>query len=290
MSHVVSIPNAPFTALGGRIRVHQIPAATDNLVWLVECTATGVTAVVDGPGAGEALDYCAEHGLELTVVLNTHTHGDHIGVNRDLARRGLLDGMRVVGCADRAAEIPGINEPVSDGDEVRLGELTAAVWLTEGHLDGHISFVFEGEDGVVFCGDTLFTGGCGYLFDGPAHVMHASLTRLASLPDGTRVCCAHEYTEDNLRFAWTVDPANEALAERIREVWARRAEGRCTVPSTIALERKTNPFLRSKPLVRALCQSSPRADLSTPAAIFAAARSLKDTGAHKALDDDQLPL
>ncbi|TNE91063.1 MAG: hydroxyacylglutathione hydrolase [Deltaproteobacteria bacterium] len=292
MSHVVTRPREPFLAVDGKIRVHQVPAARDNLVWLVECTATGETAVVDGPGAKEALAYAEAHGLELGVVLNTHTHHDHIGVNMDLARRGLLDGMRVVGCGARASEIPGLTEPVGDGDTVRVGEVEGQVWLTEGHIDGHLSFVFVGEqgDGVVFCGDTLFTGGCGYLFDGPPEKMHHSLQRLASLPDDTRVCCAHEYTEDNLRFAWSIDWENAGLSQRIREVWAVRADGGCAVPSTIGEEKATNPFLRGRPLVRALCEAAPDADLSSPAAIFAAARRLKNGGAHKSLTDDDLPL
>lgn len=292
MSHVVTEPNAPFLAADGAIRVHQVPAARDNLVWLVECTATGETAVVDGPGAREALAYAEAHGLTLSVVLNTHTHHDHIGVNMDLARRGLLASMRVVGCADRSDEIPGLTQPVRDGDEIRVGDARASVWLTEGHIDGHLSFVFLGSDGdgVVFCGDTMFTAGCGYLFDGPAEKMFASLTRLASLPGDTRVCCAHEYTEDNLRFAWSVDRDNSALAERIRAVWSLRSQGRPAVPSTIAEERLTNPFLRGAALAGALAAAEPTADVTTDGAAFAAARRLKDTGAHKILVDADLPL
>lgn len=293
MSHVVTRPNEPFVAVGGRLRVHQIPAARDNLVWLAECTATGECAVVDGPGAAEALAYAEAHGLAISAVLNTHTHPDHIGINRDLAARGHLEGMRVVGAASRAGEIPGLTEPVSEGDVVRVGAVEGAVWLTEGHIDDHLSFVFLGEagdDGVLFCGDTLFTGGCGYLFDGPPAKMHASLQRLASLPEDTRVCCAHEYTEDNLRFAWSVDPDNQALAERIRRVWAIRAAGGCAVPSTIGVEKATNPFLRGRPLVHTLCEAMPAADLSSEEAIFAAARELKNRGAHKVIDDAQLPL
>jgi hydroxyacylglutathione hydrolase len=291
MSHVVTQPHPPFLAADGAIRVHQVPSARDNLVWLVECVATGDTAVVDGPGAREALAYAEANDLVISTVLNTHTHHDHIGVNMDLARRGLLEAMRVVGCADRADEIPGLNQPVRDGDRIRVGQAEAMVWLTEGHIDGHITFVFEGAsgDGAIFCGDTMFTAGCGYLFDGPAEKMHASLRRLAALPDGTRVCCAHEYTEDNLRFAWSIDAENPALAERIRAVWSLRAEGRAAVPSTMGEERRTNPFLRAE-VLPSLAAALPDADLSTPAGAFAAARRLKDTGAHKTLADADLPL
>ncbi|MCO4744707.1 MAG: hydroxyacylglutathione hydrolase [Proteobacteria bacterium] len=289
MSHVVTRPREPFLVAHGRLRVHQVPAAQDNLVWLLECVATGVTAIVDGPSATEVFAYCSAHGLTPTMVLNTHTHHDHIGVNVDLAERGRLPEFTVVGSKKMAAQIPGLTQPVEDGDRVRVGEVNGTAWLTEGHIEGHITFVF---DGAVFCGDTLFTGGCGYLFGGPWQPMHASLSRLAELPDETLVCCAHEYTEDNLRFAWTIEPDNVALAERIRHVWAVRAEGGCTVPSTMAQERATNPFLRgdSEGLKAALKLRVPSADVGSAGTTFAAARALKDTGAHKRVTDGDLPL
>jgi hydroxyacylglutathione hydrolase len=161
--------------------------------------------------------------------------------------------------------------------------------LTEGHIDGHVSYVF-GD--VLFSGDTLFAGGCGYLFDGPPEAMFGSLTRLSALDPATRVCCAHEYTQDNLRFAWSVEPDNDALADRIRRVWALRAEGRASVPSTIAEERATNPFLRHhSPTLRAsVAKAFPDRDLSTPEAIFAATRALKDRKDYRRLTDAALPL
>ena len=289
MDHVVIHPTEPFTTSDGSITVHQIPAWRDNLVWLAVCNETGAAAAVDGPEAGPVLEYCKRHGIELTAVFNTHTHGDHIGINHDLKRRGLLDGMRVVGSKLREADVPGITEAVVDGDTITLGKATGRVMLTEGHIDGHLSFVF---DDVVFCGDTMFAAGCGYLFDGPAAKMHDSLTRLAALPGGTRVCCAHEYTEDNLRFAWSVDADNEALAERIREVWRVRAEGRCTVPSTIEVERATNPFLRhgAKALVARVAEAWPDRKLDTPVEVFAATRALKDRKDYKQRGDEGLPL
>jgi hydroxyacylglutathione hydrolase len=289
MPHVVQRPNAPFLACDGRLRVHQVPAATDNLIWIAECVATGQAAIVDGPDADAALVYLHDHGLKLTTVLNTHTHGDHVGVNRDLKRRGLLRDLRVIGPRRAASDVPGLTDPVDEGDTVRIGEVEGEVWLTEGHLNGHISFVF-GD--VVFCGDTMFAGGCGYLFDGPPQTMFRSLIRLAGLAPSTRVCCAHEYTEDNLRFAWLAEPGNEALAERIRAVWAIRADGGCTVPSTIADERATNPFIRpgAPTLVARVRDAMPDADLSTPGGVFAATREWKNRGAHKALTDADLPL
>lgn len=289
MQHCVTSPRAPFETSDGTLVVHQIPAWADNLIWLAVDPETSQAAAVDGPEAGPVLDYCEAHGLTLTTILNTHTHGDHIGINHDLKRRGRLGDMRVFGPSRRAGEVPGMTDPVGEGDEVSLGRARGRVMLTEGHIDGHVSYVF---DDVLFCGDTMFAGGCGYLFDGPAHKMHRSLSRLAELPGATRVCCAHEYTQDNLRFAWSVDADNDALAQRIRDVWTVRARGECTVPSTIEVERATNPFLRhgDAGLVARLQAAMPDTDLSTPPAVFAATRALKDRKDYKARGDDGLPL
>jgi len=289
MQHVVTRPTAPFTSADGRLTVHQIPAWIDNLVWLLVCNETGATAVVDGPEAGPTLDYCEAHGLNIGTILNTHTHGDHIGINHDLRRRGLLDGMSVVGPALRADDVPGLTLSVSEGDIARVGAVEGRVMLTEGHIDGHVTFVF---DDLMMCGDTMFAGGCGRLFDGPPAKMYDSLRRLAALPDETWVCCAHEYTQDNLRFAWSLEPGNEALAERIREVWALRAEGGCTIPSRLGSERQTNPFLRcdAEELVASVRAALPDQPLESPEQIFAAARALKDRGAYKERGDDELPL
>jgi hydroxyacylglutathione hydrolase len=289
MPHVVTHPRAPFPIADGALQVHQVPAWDDNLIWLLVDPITQQAMAVDGPEYVPVLAYCQRNGLDLCGILNTHTHGDHIGINRALAADGLLHGMRVVGCRTRADEIPGITESVDDGDTIEVGGTDALVLRTEGHIDGHLSYVF---DGAVFCGDTMFGAGCGYLFDGPPAKMLASLQRLAQLPDQTRVCCAHEYTEDNLRFAWMLEPDNAALAARIREVWALRAEGRCSVPSTIAEERATNPFLRgdSDTLRKRLAEFSPGADLTDPVAVFAATRALKDSKLHRQRSEHDLPL
>ncbi len=248
----------------------MVPVWQDNLVWILVDVGSGECAVVDGPEAGPVLAYCEARGLEPTTILNTHHHPDHVGINRELEKGGHIGEFRVVASRVLADRTPGANELVGEGDRVRLGGLEGEVWLTEGHVDGHVTYRF---DDVVFCGDTMFGAGCGYLFDGPPEKMHRSLQRLAALPGTTRVCCAHEYTEDNLRFAWSVEPDNEALAERIRRVWALRAEGRCSVPFTIEEERATNPFVR--------CAS---------AEAFAARRALKDTRAYKARGDEGLPI
>lgn len=288
MTHVVSRPTPPFATAGGALTVHQIPAATDNLIWLL-VAPDGEAAAVDGPDAEAVLAYCREHDFRLTTIFNTHTHGDHVGINRDLEGRGALRTVRVVGPSRAAQAVPGITERVDEGDSVSFGGVTAKVMLTEGHIDGHVSFVI---DGVVFCGDTLFAGGCGYLFDGPPSKMHDSLTRLSALDGATKVACAHEYTQDNLRFAWSVEPGNADLAERIRTTWQARARGECTLPSTIDLERRTNPFLRhaSATLREHVARAFPDRQLTTPQEIFAATRALKDRKDYKSVLDSALPL
>lgn len=274
--HAVTQPIAPVLSPGGALRIHAIPAASDNLVWGIECLATGTFAVVDGPGADEVEAYEEAHGLHTTIVLTTHTHGDHIGIHRAWASSGRLEGMTVIGSATAPTAIPGLTRAVDDGDPFRVGTVEGRVMRTEGHIDGHISFVI---DGALFCGDTLFAGGCGYLFDGPPAAMFDSLMRLAALPDATLICCAHEYTADNLRFACTVEPDNEALVARQAEVTALRAEGRCTLPSTMGAERATNPFLRpGSATIRAAVGLDGTA---AHAQVFAATRALKDTGAYK---------
>jgi len=289
MKHVVDNPRQPFESRTGLLEVHQVPAWEDNLIWVGVCKKSGTTFAVDGPDAGGTLAYCEAKGLELTTILNTHTHGDHIGINQDLERRGLLKSMRVIGSQKRAAEVPGLTEGVSEGDTVRVGELDVQVMLTEGHIDGHVSYLI---DGVLFCGDTLFAGGCGYLFDGPPTKMFNSLSRLRGLDEDTHVCCAHEYTQDNMRFAWSVDADNAALAERIRDVWAVRGAGGCTVPSTIGLERATNPFMRfdTPSLRERVAAAWPDRALDTDADVFAATRALKDRKDYRKHGDEGLPL
>lgn len=289
MEHIVRIATPPFTLRSGRLQVHQVPVWQDNLVWLLVDPAAETAAAIDGPEAGPVLRYLEARGLRLGAIFNTHTHADHIGINAELKKAGALTGLQVYG-PDRARdEVPGLTHPVKDGDTVHFEGTAGRVLLTEGHIDGHVSYVLED---VLFCGDTLFGGGCGYLFDGPPAKMHDSLTRLAELPEQTKVCCAHEYTQDNLRFAWSIDSENEALAQRIQQVWAQRERGECTVPSTIAIERATNPFLRHQvPKLRARVQAAfPDRHLDTPGEVFAATRALKDRKDYQRLTDADLPL
>ncbi len=289
MQHTVKTPSAPFKAASGAFEIHQVPAWEDNLVWLFVCQRTGAAAVVDGPDAEAALTYAKQHGIEITHVLNTHTHLDHVGINQDLERRGLLAALTVYGPAKMAKEVPGLTRGVGEGDSIEVGACKARVMLTEGHIVGHVCFVFED---AVFSGDTLFAGGCGRVFTEDYVAMHDGLLRLSQLDPATRVCCAHEYTQDNLRFAYSVEPENDALAQRIRKVWALRGQGGCAVPSTIADELATNPFLRtdSEPLRQHVAQGMPEAVLDSPRAIFEATRRLKDKGTYRAAGDSALPL
>ena len=241
MKHVVTTEISPITVCNGAGRVYGVPAARDNLVWLLECVRSGTVAVVDGPNAKGALRKAASLGLSISVILNTHTHPDHIGVNKDLAKRGLLNTMTVVGCAERAADIPGITHAVQHDDWVSVGHLKGRVIRGDGHINGHISFLF-GD--ALFCGDTLFTGGCGRPFDGPPERLYESLMTLAALPAETHVFCAHEYTASNLDFARQVDPENSALKARWEHV--KDNVGDCFVPGTIGVERETNPFIRAE--------------------------------------------
>ncbi|MGB1015849.1 MAG: MBL fold metallo-hydrolase, partial [Nannocystaceae bacterium] len=189
MQHVVEQPTPAFRSHSGALEVHQVCAWQDNFVWVIVDVAGRAAAVVDGPDAGGALELCTQLGVSLTTVLNTHTHPDHIGINADLKRRGLLATRTVIGSTHPATAIPGQTVAVTGGDTIIFGGVEGQVLLTEGHQNGHVSYLFED---LLFCGDTLFAGGCGYLFDGPASSMHASLQTLAALPPQTRVCCAHE--------------------------------------------------------------------------------------------------
>jgi len=289
MPHVVTRPTTPFLSASGAIEVHQIPSAQDNLIWIAVCTHTGEAAAIDGPEADSVIEYCRQHRIRLTTIINTHTHPDHIGINRGLEKRHQLRAMRVIGSELKSEDIPGITERVREGSRFQIGDAKGTVWLTEGHIDGHVSYII---DGILFCGDTLFAAGCGRMFDGPPSKFYESLQRFSQLPPDTKVCCAHEYTQDNLRFAWSIERDNPALAQRIQGVWAMRRMGASCVPSTIAEELATNPFLRiGEATIRwAVSEEFPGIDIRDNVAVFAALRQWKDQGDYRAMPDDVLPL
>ena len=223
-----------------QLEVDLIPVLSDNYMYLLHEPREGVTAVVDPAVADPVLTALKERGRRLDLALITHHHADHIG---GLAEVKAATGCRVVGARADADRIPGLDLQVREGDHVAVGALQAEVKETPGHTRGHISFWLP-EAEALFCGDTLFALGCGRLLEGDAATMWRSLTKLRALPDSTRVYCGHEYTLSNARFARTVDPDNQALQERAVEVEALRERGAPTLPSTIGLERRTNPFLR----------------------------------------------
>lgn len=223
------------------LQIHQIPVLRDNYVYLARDPRSGACAAVDPSAAAPVLAALDALGWRLTHILNTHHHNDHVGGNVALKA---ATRCTIVGHARDASRIPGIDRGVAEGDEVVIGTEVAHVIEVYGHTLGHIAYWFA-QSHALFCGDTLFSLGCGRLFEGRPEEMWASLLKLRALPDDTRVYCAHEYTASNAAFALTIDPANPALVERASEVRDLRARNLPTVPSTIGAERLANPFLRA---------------------------------------------
>jgi hydroxyacylglutathione hydrolase len=224
------------------IEVVRIPVLSDNYVWLAHEPASGDTVVIDPAVAEPVLAAAAARGWRISQIWNTHWHGDHIGGNAAIKA---ATGCTVTGPAAEAARIPTLDRQVSEGDRVTIGNVQADVIEVPAHTAGHIAYHLPSEQ-VLFIGDTLFAMGCGRLFEGTAAQMFANMQRLAALPPETAVYCAHEYTQSNGRFALVAEPDNAALADRMRAVDAARAAGEATVPTTIALERATNPFMRAR--------------------------------------------
>ncbi|WP_291994774.1 hydroxyacylglutathione hydrolase [Candidatus Accumulibacter sp. ACC003] len=248
--------------------VIRIPAFKDNYIWLLRKGAAA--AVVDPGDARPVLEVLDQYGLSLTTILVTHHHADHQGgVSRLLAHYP----AEVFGPATES--ISGITRPLAGGETIRTAfcDVEFQVLAVPGHTLGHLAYY--GAD-CLFCGDTLFAGGCGRLFEGSAAQMADSLARLAALPGETAVYCAHEYTEANLRFALAVEPGNRRLQSRVNEVAVARAKGWPTVPSTIAIEKASNPFLRSAEPEVAAAARRRVADAHDDVAVFAALRAWKD--------------
>jgi len=253
--------------------VRAVPAFRDNYIWMIRTPADPHAAVVVDPGDAEPVLAALEAGrLSLAAILATHHHADHVG---GVARLVAGTGARVFGPARE--RLPFAADRMSAGDAVRLPELGLefATMDVPGHTAGHVAYAGHG---VVFCGDTLFSAGCGRLFEGTAGEMLASLDSLAALPEDTLVCCGHEYTQANLRFAMSVEPGNSDIMDYVKRAAEIRASGRPTLPSTIGLEKRVNPFLRSRnENVKSAAERRAGRMLPTPVAVFAEIRSWKDT-------------
>lgn len=253
------------------LEIRPLPAFDDNYIWLL--TTDPRTAVVVDPGdADPVLEILRAEGRELSAILVTHHHGDHIGGLREL--RAAFPDVRVHGPADR--RIRDLTDPVGEGDRLRPAGLAVefSVLAVPGHTSTHVAYLGAG---ALFCGDTLFAAGCGRVFDGTHAQLADSLERIAALPGETLIYCAHEYTLANLGFARWVEPESPALAARLAADREQRARGRPTLPSSLALECATNPFLRTRePAVIAAAEGDAGRPLAPGPAVFEALRRWKD--------------
>lgn len=220
--------------------VHIIECLEDNYAYLVRCSQTGRTAVIDTPDADKILDEADKIGWPIDEIWNTHHHWDHAGGNERIAKK---TGATIVAAKAEAGKIGQVDTPVEHGDRVGLGEMEAEIIDVGGHTSGHIAFYFAGAD-TVFTGDALFNLGCGRMFEGDPEQFLASLQRIKHLPGDTSVYCGHEYTVKNGEFALTVDPDNTLLRAYVERAREKRAQNQPTVPSTVNAERGANPFLR----------------------------------------------
>lgn len=255
------------------MQIHRIPALSDNYIFLLHDPNQNIAAVVDPALADPVLRCLEELNAELVAIFNTHHHGDHVGGNQELMQR--FPSLCVYGGVEDKGRIPGQQVFLQEGDRVEFAGRVGDVFFVPGHTRAHIAYYFppvtKDTPGELFCGDTLFAGGCGRLFEGTPAQMVNSLSKLRALPDNTRVWCAHEYTLNNLKFALTVDSNNSDLQSRYSQVDAARQVGEATVPSLLGMEKNTNPFLRwDAPNLQIAM------DNNDPVRVFARLRGKKD--------------
>lgn len=255
------------------MKITRIPVLSDNYVFVLFDEEKKIAAVVDPAVAEPVLQYLKELDAELIAIFNTHHHMDHVGGNKTLLKH--FPNLCVYGGIEDKNRIPGQQVFLQEGDTVKFGDRVGQVFFVPGHTRGHIAYYFspveETETGELFCGDTLFAGGCGRLFEGTPSQMVDSLGKLRALPDNTRVWCAHEYTLNNLKFALTVDRENTALQNRYTEVQEARSQGIATIPSLLGIEKQTNPFLRWDDTY---LQATTK--MKEPARVFGRLRGMKD--------------
>lgn len=251
------------------LQIRLFSCLSDNYGFLLHDDVSNTTAVVDTPDVPAIEKALAVNGWKLTHILNTHHHWDHAGGNLELKQK---TGCVIAGPRAEAASIPGIDIELGEGDVFELGNYRAHIYDTPGHTSGHIVYYFKSQ-AVAFVGDTLFALGCGRLFEGTPAQMWNSLQKIMQWPDDTRLYCAHEYTQANARFAITVEPHNRELSERMKEIDGLRTNNQPTIPTNLALEKKTNPFLR--PMSKDIRETLAMAD-ADDVEVFARIRQLKD--------------
>lgn len=259
------------------LTITPIPALDSNYFWVIQpATHSPAVYVVDPGDAAPVIEFLDRNKLTLTAIIITHRHRDHTGGIADL-----LEYRRVPVYGPESELIPLISHPLKDGDALYLDGLELQVIGVPGHTWEHIAYLYSGEQAknpLLFCGDALFAGGCGRRFDGTAEIMWDSLQKLAALPDDTLVYCAHEYTLANLEFAQAVEPDNKELVDRLEHVRQLRAKDQMTLPSSILLEKRTNPFLRCQQLgIKIFSEAISKRQLDTDAEVFGALRLIKDT-------------
>ena len=255
------------------MEIKRIPVLSDNYVFILSDPQSKIAAVVDPAIAEPVIDYLQSIDAQLVAIFNTHHHSDHVGGNKKLVAK--FPNLCVYGGVEDRGRIPHQQVYLHEGDTVEFCDRTAQVFFIPGHTRGHIAYYFpplEAEGtGELFCGDTIFAGGCGRLFEGTPAQMVNSISKLRQLPDRTRVWCAHEYTLSNLKFALTVDRDNQSLQARYESVQQSRSQGLATIPSLLGEEKQTNPFLRwDTPSLQAI------AKIKEPARVFGRIRGMKD--------------
>lgn len=255
------------------MEIKRIPVLSDNYVFVLSDLQQKKAAVIDPAVASPILDYLAKIECQLVAIFNTHHHHDHVGGNKELVHH--FPNVCVYGGVEDKGRIPHQQVFLKQDDTVQFTNRVGQVFFVPGHTRAHIAYYFpptkEDETGELFCGDTIFAGGCGRLFEGTSSQMVNSISKLRQLPDKTRVWCAHEYTLNNLKFAVTVDRDNVALQERYEAVKQARSQNIPTVPSLLGIEKQTNPFLRwDAPTIQAT------AKITQPARVFGRIRGMKD--------------